>query len=104
MAAADPVREVLDWRSTVEPSPAATFLAGSTDFPRPLDVEVSRARLVRRLDERWERSVTLVIAGPGFGKTTVLAQAVRAQLLAPRGIDAWVTCAAAHEDPVLLAR
>lgn len=48
--------------------------------------------------------MTLVVAGPGFGKTTMLAQAVRAHLLAPRGIDVWVTCEPAHEDPALLAR
>ncbi|MDQ3153943.1 MAG: hypothetical protein M3R63_20250 [Actinomycetota bacterium] len=72
-------------------------------MPRPLDVEVPRLRLIRRLEERWERPVTLVVAGPGFGKTTVLAQAVRAHLLAPRGIDAWVSCEAAHEDPARLA-
>jgi DNA-binding SARP family transcriptional activator len=88
---------------TATPSSAAAFPAGSTDFPRPLDVEVARPRLVARLGERWERPVTLVVAGAGFGKTTALAQAVRAHLLAPRGIDAWVSCEAAHEDPVLFA-
>jgi DNA-binding SARP family transcriptional activator len=86
------------------PPPSASFRAVTTDLPRPLDVEVSRPRLVRRLAERWTRSVTLVVAGPGFGKTTVLAQAVRANLVAPRGVDAWVSCEAAHEDPVLFAR
>ena len=91
-------------RSTAEQSSAVTLLAGSTGVPRPLDVEMPRLRLIRRLEERWERPVTLVVAGPGFGKTTVLAQAVRAHLLAPRGIDAWVSCEAAHEDPVRLAR
>ncbi|MGH3931137.1 MAG: hypothetical protein ACRDTF_14305, partial [Pseudonocardiaceae bacterium] len=89
--------------STAEPSSACTFLAGSTGLPRPLDVEVPRLRLIRHLEKRWECAVTLVIAGPGFGKTTVLAQAVRAHLLAPRGIDAWVSCEAAYEDPVCLA-
>ena len=48
--------------------------------------------------------VTLLVAGPGFGKTTVLAQAVRAHLLAPRGIDAWVSCEAAHEDSACCAK
>ncbi|PRY45134.1 BTAD domain-containing putative transcriptional regulator [Umezawaea tangerina] len=73
-------------------------------LPRPLDVEVPRPRLVRSLAGRWDRPVTVVVAGPGFGKTTALAQAVRANLLEPRGVDVWVDCAAAHEDPVLLAR
>jgi DNA-binding SARP family transcriptional activator len=90
--------------TVAEPSGALAFLAASAGLPRPLDVEVPRLRLVRRLEQRWERPVTLVVAGPGFGKTTVLAQAVRAHLLAPRGIDVWVSCEAAHEDPVRLAR
>lgn len=72
--------------------------------PRPLDVELPRLRLVDRLRQRWTRPVTLVVAGPGFGKTTALAQAVRANLLEPRGIDAWVTCGPDHEDATRLAR
>jgi hypothetical protein len=47
--------------------------------------------------------VTLLVAGPGFGKTTVLAQTVRAHQAAPRGIDVWVSCEAAYEDPVCFA-
>ena len=105
MSASDPVHEphLLGRASVTEPSPGFTLLAGSTGLPRPLDVELPRLRLIRRLEERWERPVTLVIAGAGFGKTTVLAQAVRAHQLAPRGIEAWVSCEAAHEDPVRLA-
>lgn len=80
---------------------------GSTDGaaapPRPLDVEIPRSRLLGRLDERWDRAVTLLIAGPGFGKTTILAQALRAHLLEPRGIDIWISCGSEHEDAGLLA-
>ncbi|MEV6717109.1 hypothetical protein AB0M48_34345 [Lentzea sp. NPDC051208] len=72
--------------------------------PRPLDVELPRWRLVDRLRRRWTSPITLVVAGPGFGKTTALAQAVRANLLEPRGIDAWVTCGPDHEDAGRLAR
>lgn len=71
--------------------------------PRPLDVELPRLRLVDRLRARWSRPVTLVVAGAGFGKTTALAQAVRANLLEPRGIDVWVTCGPDHEDAPRLA-
>lgn len=86
------------------PVPAGeVFLLGSAGLPRPLDVEVPRPRLVQCLEKRWDHPVTLVVAGPGFGKTTALAQVVRAHLGAPRGIDAWVSCEAAHEDPVRLA-
>ncbi|WP_112261673.1 hypothetical protein [Lentzea terrae] len=71
--------------------------------PRPLDVELPRLRVVDRLRQRWSRPVTLVVAGAGFGKTTALAQAVRANLLDPCGIDAWVTCGPGHEDAGKLA-
>ena len=72
--------------------------------PRALDVELPRLRLVDRLRGRWARPITLVVAGPGFGKTTALAQAVRSNLLEPRGIDAWVSCEPGHEDADRLAR
>ena len=90
-------------RTAGEPSPAVTLLTRPAGLPRALDVEIPRLRLVRLLEGRWDRPVTLLVAGPGFGKTTVLAQAVRAHQAAPRGIDAWVSCEAAYEDPVRLA-
>ncbi|MFD9700501.1 hypothetical protein [Lentzea sp. NPDC059081] len=68
-----------------------------------MDVELPRLRLVDRLRSRWSRPVTLVTAGAGFGKTTALAQAVRANLVEPRGVDAWVTCGPDHEDAGRLA-
>ncbi|HEX7303660.1 hypothetical protein [Lentzea sp.] len=76
---------------------------GLSAVPRPLDVELPRPHLVDRLRSRWCRPVTLVTAGPGFGKTTALAQAVRANLLEPRGLDAWVSCGPDHEDATRLA-
>jgi len=82
-----------------EPSPAGAQLPRPFGLPRALDVEIPRLRLVRLLEGRWDRPVTLLVAGPGFGKTTVLAQAVRAHQAAPRGIDVWVSCEAAYEDP-----
>ena len=86
-----------------EPSPAGTLPTRPAGLPRALDVELPRLRLVRLLEGRWDRPVTLLVAGPGFGKTTVLAQAVRAHQVAPRGIDVWVSCEAAYEDPVRFA-
>ncbi len=47
--------------------------------------------------------MTVVSAGPGFGKTTLLAQAVRAHQLEPRGLDAWVSCSAEYEGSERLA-
>jgi len=86
-----------------EQSPALALLTRPVGLPRALDVEIPRLRLVRLLEGRWDRPVTLLVAGPGFGKTTVLAQAVRAHQAAPRGIDVWVSCEAAYEDPVCFA-
>jgi LuxR family maltose regulon positive regulatory protein len=89
--------------ATGEPSPAVTLLPRPFGLPRALDIEMPRLRLVRLLEGRWDRPVTLLVAGPGFGKTTVLAQAVRAHQAAPRGIDVWLSCEAAYEDPVCFA-
>src|SRR5215469_18248205 len=89
--------------TAAEPSPALMLLTRPSGLPRALDVEIPRLRLVRLLDGRWDRPVTLLVAGPGFGKTTVLAQAVRAHQVAPRGIDVWVSCQAAYEDPARFA-
>ncbi|GAA0251844.1 hypothetical protein [Cryptosporangium japonicum] len=54
--------------------------------------------MVRALEQRWDRRLTTLVAGAGFGKTTALAQAFRASALAPRGIEAWVSCDPEHED------
>jgi DNA-binding SARP family transcriptional activator len=86
-----------------EPPPAVALLPRPFGLPRALDVEIPRLRLVRLLEGRWDRPVTLLVAGPGFGKTTVLAQAVRAHQAAPRGIDVWLSCEATYEDPFCFA-
>src|SRR5512143_593329 len=36
--------------------------------------------------------LTTVVAGPGFGKTNLLAQAVAENRLVPRGVDLWLGC------------
>ena len=51
-----------------------------------------RTRLLDRLHARWVVPVTVVTAPAGYGKTTLLAQAVAANEAAPMGIDCWVTC------------
>ncbi len=71
--------------------------------PAALSGEVSRGRLLSVLGGRFERPVTTVVAGAGFGKTTLLAQALRQNLAAPVGIDAWVACQPDDEDPVQFA-
>jgi ATP/maltotriose-dependent transcriptional regulator MalT len=71
--------------------------------PVALAGEVSRGRLLSVLGGRFERPVTTVVAGAGFGKTTLVAQAMRQNLAAPVGIDAWVSCQPDDEDPVQFA-
>ncbi len=67
--------------------------------PSTLTAEVVRTRLLPLLDARFDRSVTTVLAGAGFGKTTLLAQAFRRNLADPLGIDAWVSCQPDDQDP-----
>jgi LuxR family maltose regulon positive regulatory protein len=66
--------------------------------PRAISGEVLRTRLIDRLTARWDVPVTTVVAGPGFGKSTALAQAMRLHAADPRGIEAWVTCEPGDED------
>jgi ATP/maltotriose-dependent transcriptional regulator MalT len=63
---------------------------------------VVRARLVDALAARFDVDLTVLVAGAGFGKTTALAQALRANEAAPRGIDAWVACEPSDEDAARL--
>lgn len=63
---------------------------------------IERPRLVARLGERFERRLTVVVAGAGYGKTTLLAQAMRDNGLDPRGVDAWVQVGALDRTPAHL--
>ncbi|HET6949604.1 MAG TPA: hypothetical protein VFI47_04465, partial [Acidimicrobiales bacterium] len=71
--------------------------------PGPVPDELVRAPLLDTLARRFDTAVTVVRAGAGFGKTTLLAQAMRANLATPRGLDAWVSCQPGDEDPAELA-
>jgi LuxR family maltose regulon positive regulatory protein len=53
---------------------------------------ILRPRLLALLRTRFERPVTAVVAAAGFGKTTLLAQAVTENALSPVGDDRWLTC------------
>jgi LuxR family maltose regulon positive regulatory protein len=53
---------------------------------------ILRPRLLARLHTRFERPVTAIVAAAGFGKTTLLAQAVQENALSPLGEDRWLTC------------
>jgi DNA-binding SARP family transcriptional activator len=60
--------------------------------PRERTDDLIRPRLIARLAARWNCAVTTLIAGPGFGKSTAVAQAVRENQLRPLGLDAWIAC------------
>ena len=66
--------------------------------------QVLRPRLLARLAGRWDRRATVIVGGPGFGKSTLLSQAMRENLLAPRGADHWVSLTSADNDPGVLLR
>jgi ATP/maltotriose-dependent transcriptional regulator MalT/DNA-binding SARP family transcriptional activator len=59
---------------------------------------------MRTLLGRWERRVTSLVGGAGLGKTTVLAQAIAENRLAPRGEDLWFGLETHDADADRLAR
>jgi DNA-binding SARP family transcriptional activator len=63
-----------------------------------------RPRLLLAVQGRWERRVTAVVAGAGFGKTTLLAQAVAESRLARAGVDVSLGLEPAHESAARLGR
>ncbi len=71
---------------------------GLARLPMPLPDEVGRPRLLDQLDARWQYPVTVIQAAAGFGKSTLLAQAIRANAVEPRGIDVWHACVPGDVD------
>jgi DNA-binding SARP family transcriptional activator len=51
-----------------------------------------RRRLLERLRARWYTPVTVVSAPAGYGKTTLLSQAMATNADAPLGVDCWLAC------------
>jgi DNA-binding SARP family transcriptional activator/ATP/maltotriose-dependent transcriptional regulator MalT len=72
--------------------------------PEPRPGSLTRPRLLRALLGRWEHRVTVVVGGPGLGKTTLLAQAASENRLAPRGQDVWIGLSPGDADGDALAR
>jgi LuxR family maltose regulon positive regulatory protein len=81
-------------------------MAGPFRFAPPLlgPGALTRPRLLRPLLARFTRRCTLIVAGAGQGKTTLLAQAVAENRLAARGDDVWLALEPADADATLLAR
>jgi LuxR family transcriptional regulator, maltose regulon positive regulatory protein len=76
----------------------------ASGIPLPMTAEVVRNDVLIRLESRWSVPITLVIAGAGFGKSTALAQAIRANAVEPRGIDVWYSCVPGDENAEVLGR
>jgi len=72
--------------------------------PEPRPGTLTRPRLLRALLRRWDHRVTAVVGGPGLGKTTLMAQAIAENRLAPRGDDIWIGVEPADADGDTLAR
>ena len=70
-----------------------------SDSPPNVAHAVVRSGVLGRLDARWDRTVTTVVAGAGFGKSVALGQALRANRARPRGIEGWLSCRAGCEIP-----
>jgi LuxR family transcriptional regulator, maltose regulon positive regulatory protein len=60
------------------------------------DQAVVRTRLLDQAASRWQRRLITVTAGPGFGKTMLLAAATAEEILGTR--DVWLTCEPADES------
>ena len=71
--------------------------------PPALPGELVRSRLLDDVNRRFQVPLTVIVAGAGFGKSTLLAQAIRANQADPRGIDAWLSCEPADCDADHLA-
>lgn len=71
--------------------------------PLPLPHELPRVPVGELLARRFDVSVTTIVAGAGFGKTTAVSQAIRTNDVEPRGIDLWVSCEPGDEEAARLA-
>ncbi len=63
---------------------------------------LSRPRLVKLLNERFDHRLTLVVGSAGCGKTTALSQAVESNRLDPIGSDIWLGARPRDEEPAAL--
>lgn len=82
--------------TTVEPDVGRVLLATKLHAPRPRHDAVRRVRLTDRLESATDATVTLVSAPAGFGKTSLLAEWLRA---AGDTATAWVGLDDADNDP-----
>lgn len=65
--------------------------------PSPSFQLLERQRLIDTLERRWDARVLSVVAGPGFGKTSLLAN-VWKRPLPPNASQVWLACEPADES------
>ncbi|MEZ5372591.1 MAG: BTAD domain-containing putative transcriptional regulator [Microthrixaceae bacterium] len=79
---------------------------GRTRLGRPrapqLNATILREDLIGVLRHRFERRLTVIAAGAGFGKSTLLAQAMAENRLERHGQDVWCPLASSDRDPAQL--
>jgi LuxR family transcriptional regulator, maltose regulon positive regulatory protein len=73
------------------------------DSPPNVAHAIVRSAVLDLLEARWDRTVTTVVAGAGFGKSVAIGQAMRANRARPRGVEGWTSCRAGCESPERLA-
>ena len=71
--------------------------------PEPRADLLLRPRLLQSLRQRWHHRITYLTGGPGLGKTTLLAQAIADNRLAPQGDDVWIAIESSDADADHLA-
>ncbi len=75
------------------------------DAPAASTVEVLvRRRLLDVVAGRWSRPVTAIVAGAGFGKSTLIGQALAEHRAVPTGVDLHLRLGAADAHAVRLAQ
>lgn len=69
------------------------------DPPERSSGSLIRPAVQRTLAGRFDRRVTLVVGGAGFGKSTALVNAIAENRLLPLGADLWMACEQRDADP-----
>jgi DNA-binding SARP family transcriptional activator len=66
--------------------------------PAPPEIALHRPRLLELLAHRWDRRLTTVVAGPGFGKTALLGATMAEAQRTGAGQDVWLSCEPSDES------
>src|SRR5690348_8867348 len=74
----------------------APVMAARLQLPALPDAVVARPRLLERLDHSLKHRLTLVVAGAGYGKTTLLTEWCAGQ---PSARISWLTLTRAEQNP-----